>query len=369
MVNKVYLAVTGYYGTGSSAVIDLLKEYCSSGIAAPVKTEYEHVPFYYPGGLFDLYTALSSPHCSVYNSDIVINNFILSTKRLNNYDYGWIGSYKKHYGNAYMEMANKLIRDISRKTGRQSAAHMYKVRFSLLKAVLQIGARILIKRPITKLGRHYVTDNNPGYYAMPSKDLLGKACKEFVTSYLCMCESGVRINIFDHLLWPQQCGLINELFPNNFKVIVVKRDPRDVYLLNKYYWFKPPVDISKPYYPTDVETFCKEWKETIRTEFSSPNVLCVDFEDLVYKYDETVKEIEAFIGIDSCEHVNAFMSFMPEKSIENTQIFRFKKEWGDEVQLIERTLSEYLYEFPYERTPDKNGWFDNEAQLSKIKKK
>ena len=83
MNDNLNLAITGFYGTGSSAVIDLLKEYEGVSISAPVETEYEHVALYYPGGLMDLYLVLSSEFCSVYNSDMIIHRFIQASKNLN----------------------------------------------------------------------------------------------------------------------------------------------------------------------------------------------------------------------------------------------------------------------------------------------
>ncbi len=362
------VAITGYYGTGSSAVLDLLKEYEGNNVAAPVKTEYEHIALYYPGGLFDLYSVLSSPFHSAYNSDMAINNFIIAAKRQNDYDYGWFGSYKKYYGETFMNMTMDFVNRISRKTGRQSTAHTFKTSFNPIKALLQIAAKIIIKRPITKLGRVYVNDKTPGFYSMPSLNDLQDACKQYTDSYIRMVSKENNLNIFDHLIWPQQTFALNYLFSDSLKVIVVQRDPRDVFLLNKYYWFKPPVTISKPYYPTDTNTFCKEWKETIRYNKDNDRVLNIFFEDLIYNYDETVALIEKFLNINSSRHIFKNKSFKPEMSIENTQIFLVNDKWREEVKSIEEDLSEYLYHFPYERTPDKSQWFDGEAQIARINK-
>ena len=48
------IAVTGYYETGSSALIDLLAEYDNTQIVPYGIKTYEHVPFYINGGLFNL---------------------------------------------------------------------------------------------------------------------------------------------------------------------------------------------------------------------------------------------------------------------------------------------------------------------------
>ena len=43
---------------------------------------------------------------------------------------------------------------------------------------------------------------------------------------------------------------------------------------------------------------------------------------------------------------------MPEKSIENTQLFLADSRYKEEANYIEEHLKDYLYEFPYERIPN-----------------
>ncbi len=43
---KLNIAVTGYYGTGSSAVTDLLREYDECVVVPYNNRNYEHVVFY-----------------------------------------------------------------------------------------------------------------------------------------------------------------------------------------------------------------------------------------------------------------------------------------------------------------------------------
>ncbi len=369
MMKKINIAVTGYYATGSSALIDLLKEYDSVSIASPVDGDYEHMAFYTQGAFYDLASILLSPFRSVYGSDMAINEFIDAAKRLNDNDFGWYGSYQKYYGDQYMNSVYKFIDSISYKKDRKSAAHAIKVVYSFIKAIKQLAAKIIYKRPITSLGRKYIYDDKLCYFSMPTKDEFCLAAKEYTNSYIEMCRKDNSVNIFDHLIWPQQCETINEFMPDNLKIIVLDRDPRDVYLLNKYYWHKPPVSTTKPYYPTNPSDFVNEWRRTIQKRGNTDRVLFLHFEDLVYKYEETVKEIEKFIGLKSVNHTNKYSTFEPERSIENTQVFNLSNEWKKEVELIEKELSDYLYPFPYERTPDKKLWFDTDLQLTTIKSK
>ena len=370
MIGK-YVAVTGFFGTGSSAIIDLLKEYDGVNIASPVSTDYEHMALYSNGAFFDLASKLLSPYRSVYGSDLAINDFILAAKRLNNIDFGWYGGYKKHYGDLYMNSVNEFISSISEIKPGRTAAHCIGIRFSLVKALLQIGAKILYKRPITVLGRKYIYDGLPSYYSMPTKAEFTNAAKEYISKYLIMCSKKGDINIFDHLLWPQQANCIDDFFPDNFRLIIVIRDPRDVFLLNKNYWFKPPVASpkSKPYFPTESSKFCEEWLRIMPEQITSKKVLLVQFEDLIYQYDSTKTRIEDFLEINSKDHIKKFKYFNPQKSIENTQIHLLMDDWKKEVQPLYEKLNNYIYKYPYERVPNKNLWFDTELQLDAVNKK
>lgn len=369
MPQESYVAVTGYYCTGSSAIIDLLKEYNNVSIASPIDSDYEHMAFYTQGALYDLSSILLSDNRSAYGSDMAINGFLDAAKRLNDNDFGWYGSYKKYYGNQYMEAVQTFINTISYKKDRRSAAHTKYVRFSLIKAVMQIIAKILYKRPITSFGKKFVFDDKDSYFSMPTREEFCEAAKHYTQSYLKMCSKEAEINLFDHLLWPQQTDSIFDFMPDALKVIVVDRDPRDLYLLNKYYWHRPPVSTSKPYYPTEPAAFISEWRRTVSRNIENDRVLVIHFEDLIYNYRDTVLRIEAFLDIDDKNHSAPYSKFEPERSIENTQVFTLSEEWKREVEQIAHELEDYLYPFPYVRIPDKKLWFDTDLQLIGVKEK
>ena len=80
---------------------------------------------------------------------------------------------------------------------------------------------------------------------------------------------------------------------------------------------------------------------------NSNKVYRVKFEDLIYDYENKVKEITKFLGFTEKDHVNKKSRFNPDISIKNTQLFR-KKEYLEESRIIEEKLKDYLYDFPYE---------------------
>ena len=351
------VSVTGYYATGSSAVIDLLREYKEVRIVPEIGNLYEHVVFYISGGLFDLCTLLQTAN-TPHGSDMVINHFVQAMKRLNDYDMVWFGSYKLLYGDIFMKSVYEFVDSISTSRKGTSYEHVKYSRFSLIKAAAQFAAHIIQGRNIAKYGRHYVRDNWPVYFSMPNTDDLYASAKKFTSSYFQMVRNQYDgLCIFDHLIWPQQVDVHSKCFDNHFKVIILDRDPRDLYLLNKYYFCK--IHHTKPYLPDTPEAFIDQWRKTIVSHFNNPNALAVHFEDLIYNYDKTKSMIEEFLGLDPVDHINKKTKFIPEKSIENTQVFRVKKEWEEEVAPIAKELSSFIYKFPYERTPDWKLMFDS----------
>ena len=75
---------------------------------------------------------------------------------------------------------------------------------------------------------------------------------------------------------------------NDIRVFVVDRDPRDILYL-KNMWQDGVI-------PNNVEDFCKWFKYTRahrKTEsFDDKRVCFIQFEDMVYKYDETAKKLQ-----------------------------------------------------------------------------
>lgn len=357
-MNSNVLAITGYMGSGSSAVIDLLEEYETIFSAPQIGRTYEHIPFYFRGGLFDLYNSLKYG-CSPINSDANINRFIASMKLLNDNKFTWCGNYKSLTGNRFEDINKTFINSISTPFKAKNVNHYTGTRYSLFRLIGQIGAKILLKRKIYYPGVAVTMDTNKVYFGLPTLDELNKAAREYTSSYFSIFTGDKQGTfLFDHTVLPQQIDHFSDCFDDNVKFIVVIRDPRDVFLLNKYVWYTPPIGHGDPYFPTDPYEFAELWKRMIVLSYSSSQCLLVRFEDLVYKYEETINRIESFIGISSERHSKQKCIFNPEDSIENTQVFNANDVWKKEVDCFETLLNNYLYEFPYDRKPIRDKMFD-----------
>lgn len=341
------LFVTGFYGTGSSAVVDLLSEF--DGVNISMGRRYEHCPFLGQDGLLDLYQRAYGKYANRMTQDRAINDFIEEMRRQNDNDFGWYGSYKKAFGNAFSLATEKFVESISSEGKKNGFAHGKGVGFSPLKAVLQIGASVLRGYKITKLGRKYRYDSQTARYLTASEEEFLAAARRFTTAYLDLCHRENEYDVYDHILLPEQCGAMRDFFPES-KLIVVDRDPRDVYLSAYHVWNTVKWGKQEPPFPKGIEAFCEMWKSVHeRTESAADEkyVKIVRFEDLVYRYEETVKEIADFCELDLSAHTKKNTCFQPQESVKNTQVFLKSADFSKDAATIESLLSKYSYPFPY----------------------
>lgn len=353
------IAVTGYYGTGSSAVIDLLAEV--GGVSCALGRRYEHTNLNCAGGLFDLEARLYHENANYYSRDIALNDFYNEMYKQYRYNFGWYGSYKKLFGEKYMQAVDAFMDKISVSGDKNCLAHTVKTRFSLVKACGQLALKALYKRKYGVLGCKYVHDKDPQRFLCATHEEFMQAAREFVGAYFGMCQSGDDDMIYDHLLFPEQANVAARYFDDDFRLIIVDRDPRDIYISDKFLWSTPKYGSQIMPMPRDLDGFCGYWlamHERAAENKGLENVLFVQFEDLIYNYDETVKEIFDFCGIDGARHIKKKVIFVPENSLHNTQVFNMVKGAESICAAIEEKLPQLIYNFPYKHKGDENKFFD-----------
>lgn len=349
----INVAVTGYYGTGSSAVLDFLEEYSNVSLVPIIKesSDYEHVLFYYAGGLFDLCNQLSHGN-TVMGSDAAINRFIESMARLNNNELIWFGSYQKMFGNEFMRITNEFINSIAVTFIGRNCNHCLGSRLSLIRTIKRAIFSIFSFKFRDPRAYYYVYDKNAVYLSMPTKDELYDAARKYSNAYMNLftVKPDSDFRVFDHLIWPQQIEEFADYLDPKTKIIVAQRDVRDIYIKNKYL-------SNTPYFPLDIHDFVSIYSRIVKARINHPNVIIVQFEDMIYNYDKFEKQLEDELGLEANKHINKKMIFNPSSSIDNTQIFRCKEEWLEESKELAMALPDLVYDFPYERTPDLNNFF------------
>lgn len=169
-----------------------------------------------------------------------------------------------------------------------------------------------------------------------------KATQQLFENILCSFDKD---NQYEYLHFDQLVPCYNfsryiNYFPN-LKIIVVDRDPRDLYILNKVYWHEGWIPSD------DIETYIK-WFRLIRnpSQFDShPNVLKIKFEDTIFSYLSSIERICKFIGIPKESQIRPKQFFNPEISIKNTHLYcNFDSEVKNIVR-IEKELEDYCYPF------------------------
>ena len=363
------ITVTGYYGVGSSAAMDLLKEYsCNGSIVKDKEGGYEHTTFYHPGGLFDLEDKLLLGN-DMHRSDEALRTFQTEMMRLNNYNFGWYGSFQNLFGDQFQKNLDDFLNRIP---SFDLKAHYYgqcrKVVFNPLKVPLQLAAKILLGRTIYKWGRQFIYQPKKAmmHVAFPSEEEFYEAAQDWIKKYLELYREPGKDNIlFDRLLLCQNLYRVPKYFDEDFRVIRVRRDVRDLYILSNYLWKEMNAGTMYPY---GLDNFIDFWKRLHQNEkeVKDERILDIYFEDLIYNYEETVQKIEKHCGLLPEQHDRVRELFQPDKSIKNTQVFKLQPEWKEEIQKLEELFPEYLYDFPYDNETEVSQMFDDSTTQRKL---
>ncbi|MEG2685391.1 MAG: hypothetical protein RR929_04920 [Erysipelotrichaceae bacterium] len=121
--------------------------------------------------------------------------------------------------------------------------------------------------------------------------------------------------------------------------------------MNKYIWCNQNESVP---FPLDAKSFSAFYRGMRNVEKNSDSkcILRLHFEDAIYNYEDTLTTLESFICCSKEQHIKKGLSFNPNISINNTQLFLADYATKEEIKIIEEELSEYLYNFPYERKPE-----------------
>lgn len=321
------VSVSGYNYSGSSAVIDLLAEYSETNCVKP-----EIAFAYLPDGLLDLEYNMN--HTATYfNGDVAIQRFWNQCKKCE------IPRNKKK---EFLDISRKYIDELVEESWH-GGSYFDSTRMSGLKYYVWF-----IKKSISSVIYHFtkkVTNwNQREMYLAYCCENFEEITKKYLNSVAGLFSVDEKIGVFNQFFSAYRPELSMK-FAEDAKTIVVDRDPRDIYILGK-------VRHETACFPSqDVQKFIvwykRCWDNCVKEQ--SDRVLHIQFEDLVFKYDETVKQIETFLGVKN--HISPQSSFKPNVSINNTQLVLRFPELAEEVKLIERELKEYLYEFPKDYQP------------------
>ena len=331
-MNKIIIPMS-YMGSGSSAVTDLLREY--EGINTK-NSDFEYVFLYAPDGLFDLEYKLLYNNNAI-RSDEAIKSFRKLMKELYMYG-GWgIANYKEKISQNFIKIVDSYLNSII--TSKYHGIWYYHQKPTKVDWIIRVIKRVIFKKT-AKLKQVQLE------MSLVSSDDFYEKSRKFIVDVIKQISDTEENIVLDQLILPHNLNLIDNYKIEGLLPIIVSRDPRDVFVLNKYFW--KPRNQEVPY-PTDVKEFCNYYKMMRENEKkTNTSVLRLKFEDLVLNYEKTKQDIENFIGIESIHHKAKFKYFNPAISVNNLQVYNRDVKYKAEVEIIELELSEYLYNFKNE---------------------
>ncbi|WP_026662070.1 sulfotransferase [Butyrivibrio proteoclasticus] len=332
----------GFGFTGSTAITDLISEY--EGVYTPKVPSYELGFFTHPNGIFNLYNYL-------------INNNIPDLKYYAGMTYMkqceiWAHSqtqmnYEIMFNNKFIEYSKEyieslggdefyIIHDWSDNTAVQRM--LFRIINKLYTVTKKMrnhnGYGIQSIEPLTLFSaerKNYLYDVDDEKFVEKTKEYFRKLFGEIGMSQVINLHGMVPI---------QQIDKCTRFF-DDIKVIAIERDPRDIYLTAKNRW----KTLDYPY--EDIEFFCKyyKWLRANIAPIENSKVMKLQFEDLVYRYEETKSKIEEFLNLNSVKHINKNTRFIPEKSSKGCNLKEAYPEEKDNIAVIENRLAEWLYDF------------------------
>lgn len=331
-------------GSGSSAITDLLSEVegysCANG-------SYEYVFMHCPDGVFDLEDKLLRGNNAI-RSDEALHAFYRCMKMLCKDRHFWIADYTHKISPEFLDWCREFVDALIDE--KNTATFWYyqenpNLRIHLKRLVGKVLRKVSLGNIRLKPGLRY----HEMWISYATEEEFYRAARTFLDKFFAHMGAEESSVILDQFLLPHNLFRMPHYLGEHCKAIVVERDPRDVFLLNKYYWNTAGCPIP---YSFDVESFYRNYRKMRLAEkpCDSGNILRIHFEDLIYRYDTEVRTIFDFLGIREELHTQKKTKLIPEKSRLNTQLFRKKDEYGEEARYIESHLGEYLYDFPYTET-------------------
>lgn len=335
------IACVGYHATGSGVIDDFLREFDNVSEAvygAELRILHD------PDCISDLeYHLVTDPHRL--GSGLAIRRFQEYCKQQSRME-------EKIFGKAWMDLVYTYTDNLTINKYKGWIDNDLQFIPSWRKSfvnILKAFNYILRKKPWTSFipnklikPRWYnYYPNYITYYSKLSEEQFIETTKKFIEV---LCKK-INIDNKDFVVLDQFTCAHNPMrdlkYVDDMKVIVVDRDPRDLYIHNM---------IHKDHVlPTDPKQFAIQYRlmRQVSCKDDPSKVLRIHYEDMIFKYNEMVPKILDFLGIKHVHHVAPKRYFNPSVSIYGTQLWIYKSaSYNDAVNIIETELSDMLYDYP-----------------------
>lgn len=336
MSNVSFVMISGFFGSGSSAAVDLLKEYKGTyECLAEIRTIKD------PYGIRQMEQALTD-NWELLNSAAAIRDFLWLSKicaRPGRFPLAPAGlGYSKTISKDFMAITQRYIDKLTKFTYR-SDFYYQKFKKSYPRYVIdrcRWAVEYLSKGKIKLANRKM----KPSHFACPTHEEFNKATQEyFLELFQEHAKDGEKTYILlDQAISPNDTQVIHRYF-KEAKMIIVDRDPRDMYI-DDMLWGEN-LD-SDTHTRAAGERYVLRYKALRSSMVLDKDILYIRFEDLILNYADSVEKIEHFLGFDSANHLQKNTFLKPEKSAKNIGIWKkYYEQYKDALDAITEGLPEY----------------------------
>mgnify|MGYP000040499047 CR=1 FL=1 len=318
-----FVSVCGYGWTGSSAYVSILKEFtrCDS-----IGKEFRLIKD--PFGLIDLQNSLMH-NWEFIRHDVAIRDFLWFCKilsRKGSLVSGPASNYNELLSSDFYKISCDYIESITDLTYvGDSSVHRYR----------SSNTGLFFNKLKSKFGIY----NNTGIMRIskPTNDKFIYETKLYIENIF---NNFCKKNEIDTVVLDQAIPVLNinnamKLF-DSMKVIIVDRDPRDIYVNLIKRRKLIGYELSNN---TSVNKYIK-WHKLLRSHqediYDKKNILRINFEDIVLDYKPTLKKINLFLG-DRYTHDKSMEFFDPLKAIKSIGLW---KKYEDQNSIKE--IQEYF---------------------------
>ena len=341
MKNVKFIAVSGFFSSGSSAVVDLLKEYKGT-----YECEAEIRIIKDPYGLSQLEQALTD-HWDLLNSAAAIRDYLWLCKicnRSNSNPFSPVGlSYAKKITPQFMSISKQFIDDITDFTYKSDFFYQ-KFKKNYIQCVMdrwRMGAEFYSHGKLPLANRN----GELSHFSHPTKEEFQKAASEYLVRLFenCITDQNEGYVILDQAVSTNDTEPIHK-YLGDAKMIIVDRDPRDMYVEDLVRWRENlDKDVSSKEAGLHYVMRHRALRENIPVDDDS--IMTVKFEDLVLDYEYTKTRIEQFVQFDRSNHIRPYTFLIPEKSARNIGIWKqYYGQFQDAIDAIKENLEDYCYE-------------------------
>ena len=327
MNNLKYILINGFGWSGSSALIDFMREF--EGMFVPHK-EFRLIKD--PHGVRDLDLSINQSTDQL-NEDYAIREFIHFIEVYSR-PVGGLRPMGLNYNNDFGSNFYKISMDyINSLIDYSYSGYWWYLDYDMpyLKYTL---IKVLEKLKLTDHKKH--TEMK---LIIKNEEEFLRITKKYLNNIFadCLSRENDHTVVLDQAIPANRASWGSRYFDNG-KIIVVDRDPRDVYIDLIKEKSLVGYDVAVHH---DVQLFIDWFRKVRRPDPEKAEYKRIQFEELILDYDRVISEIYNYCDIDPILHIHKKERLKPEVSAKNIGMWK-EYSFPEEIREIEKQLKEYL---------------------------